>query len=329
MLRILHGTSYDFIKYWKHAAIATVVFIVAGMGLLLVHHARTGSAVNWNVEFTGGTFMQVSFKNKPDPAAVRAAVGAAGFNDAEVAAFGSDTSFSIKASIAGQTATVRSADSTAAQIEAALHQKFGDSAQVKVVDAQFVGAKVGDELKRDATIAILISFLVTLIYLAIRFEWRFGLAAVVATAHDVLTTLAFIAMLRLEVSLTVVAAILTVIGYSLNEAVVVFDRIRENFAGSSAGDSRRFLVNRSIAQVLRRSIFTAFTVITGSICLYEYGAEPLQMFSLAIGLGLACGSVASLFIAPNLLLLLQPTQSQLASPVRARAATALGEGGPS
>ena len=132
MLRLLHGTNYDFIKYWKHAAIATVVFILAGMGLLVVHHARTGSAVNWNVEFTGGTFMQVSFKTKPDPSAVRDAVAAAGFNDAEVAAFGADTAFSIKAAMAGQTATVSSADSTAARIEAALHQKFGDSTQVRV-----------------------------------------------------------------------------------------------------------------------------------------------------------------------------------------------------
>src|SRR3954465_5629782 len=118
MLRILHGTSYDFIKYWKHAAIATVVFIVAGMGLLVVHDARTGSAVNWNIEFTGGTFMQVSFKDKPDAAAVRAAVAAAGFKDAEVAPLGSDTSSPIKAPPAGQTATVQSPDSPAPRVEA-------------------------------------------------------------------------------------------------------------------------------------------------------------------------------------------------------------------
>src|SRR3954466_12013192 len=304
MLRILHGTSYDFIKYWKHAAILTVVFIVAGMALLLVHESRTGSAVNWNIEFTGGTFMQVSFKDKPDAAAVRAAVAAAGFNDAEVAAFGSDTSYSIKASAAGQTATIQSADSTAARIEATLHQKFGDSTHVRVVDSRFVGARVGDELKRDATIAILISFIVTLIYLAIRFEWRFGLAAVVATAHDVLTTLAFIMLMHLETSLTVLAAILTVIGYSLNDTIIIFDRVRENLK-KQRRESLRDVLNRSINETLPRSIMTHATTLAATLALLLFAGEVIRPFSWVMAFGIFTGTFSSIYVAGALLLYIE------------------------
>jgi preprotein translocase subunit SecF len=301
MLRLLHGTHYDFIKYWKHAAIATVVFIVAGMALLGVHRARTGSAVNWNIEFTGGTFMQVSFKNKPAPSAVRAAVTAAGFNDAEVAAFGADTALSIKAAMAGQAATVTSADSAAARIEAALHQRFGDSTQVRVDDAKFVGARVGDELKKNATIAILISFLVTLIYLAIRFEWRFGLAAVVATAHDVLTTLAFIAMMRLEVSLTVVAAILTVIGYSLNDTIIIFDRVREDLK-KHRKESLRDTLNRAINETLPRSVLTHATALSATLALLFFGPESIRPFSWVMAFGIFTGTFSSIYVAGALLI---------------------------
>jgi preprotein translocase subunit SecF len=301
MLRILHGTKYDFIRYWRHAVIATIVFIVAGMALLGVHRVRTGSAVNWNIEFTGGTFMQVSFKVKPDPAAVRDAVGAAGFRDAEVAQFGTDTTFSIRASTAGQTATVKSADSTAARIEASLHQKFGDSTQVRVDRAEFVGPKVGAELKQNATIAILISFLVTLIYLAIRFEWRFGLAAVVATAHDVLTTLAFIAIMRIEVSLTVVAALLTVIGYSLNDTIIIFDRVRENLK-KARKEPLRDVLNRSINETLPRSILTHATALAATLALLFFAGEIIRPFSWVMAFGIFTGTFSSIYVAGALLI---------------------------
>src|SRR5215210_3522276 len=164
MLRLLHGTNYDFIKYWKHAAALTLAFLMIGFGLLFKHKADHGSAVNWNIEFTGGTFMQLKFATPPNPADIRAATTAAGYN-ADVAQFGTPTEYSIRAAV-------------------------GPPPAVQVVQSQFVGPRVGAELKRNATLAILISFGVTLIYLAIRFEWRFGLAAVFATAHDLLATLA-------------------------------------------------------------------------------------------------------------------------------------------
>ena len=301
MLRILHGTSYDFIKYWKHAAIATIVFIFAGMSLLVVHRARTGSAVNWNIEFTGGTFMQLSFKDAPDPSTIRAAVGAAGYPGAEVAQFGTPTAYTIRAaSTSGTAATTRGADSTARQIETALRKTFGDSTQMKVLRAEFVGARVGDELKRDATISILISFLVTLIYLAIRFEWRFGLAAVIATAHDVLTTLAFIAMLRLEVSLTVVAAILTVIGYSLNDTIIIFDRLREDLK-KHRKEPLRDTLNRAINETLPRSILTHATALSATLALLFFAGEIIRPFSWVMAFGIFTGTFSSIYVAGAIL----------------------------
>jgi len=301
MLRLLHGTNYDFIKYWKHAAIATVVFIVAGLSLLAVHRARTGSAVNWNIEFTGGTFMQLTFKKAPDPSAVRDAVSSAGYRDAEVAQFGDPVTYSIRAATAGETATVSSADSTAARIEASLRQKFGDSTQVRVDRAEFVGPRVGAELKQNATMAILISFLVTLIYLAMRFEWRFGLAAVVATAHDLLTTLAFIAIMRIEVSLTVVAALLTVIGYSLNDTIIIFDRVRENLK-KQRKEPLRDVLNRSINETLPRSILTHATTLSATLALLLFAGEIIRPFSWVMAFGIFTGTFSSIYVAGALLI---------------------------
>src|ERR1043166_4535530 len=302
MLRILHGTNYDFIKYWKHAAIATIVFIVAGMSLLLVHRERTGSAGNWDIEFTGGNFMPGSFKQKPDPTAVRAAVSSAGFTDAEVAQFGSDTAYSIRASATTtREATAQSADSAAQMIERALHQQFGDSTHVKVLHAFFVGPRVGAELKRDATIAVLLSFIVTLIYLAIRFEWRFGLAAVIATAHDVLTTLAFIAMLRLEVSLTVVAAILTVIGYSLNDTIIIFDRLAADLK-KRRKEPLRDTLNRAINETLPRSILTHATALSATLALLFFAGETIRPFSAVMAFGIFTGTFSSIYVAGAILI---------------------------
>jgi preprotein translocase subunit SecF len=300
MLRILHDTKIDFIKYWKTAALLTVAFIALGMGLLVRHKMVHGQAINWNIEFTGGTFMQLKFAKAPGAAAVRQAVTAAGF-EAEVAEFGDPTEYTVRAGAAGQSATVASADSTADKIERALRAQFGDTTQVKVVQSQFIGPRVGAELTRNATIAILISFLVTLIYLAIRFEWRFGLAAILATAHDLLATLAFIAMLRLEVSLTVVAAILTVIGYSLNDTIIIFDRVRENLK-KYRKDNLRDILNRSINETLPRSVLTHMTTLAATLALLFFAGEIIRPFSWVMAFGIFTGTFSSIYVAGALLI---------------------------
>jgi preprotein translocase subunit SecF len=300
MLRILHDTKFDFIKHWKTAVIATAAFIALGMVLLVVHKKNHGTAVNWNVEFTGGTIMQLKFAKAPGAAAVREAVSSAGY-EAEVAEFGSPTEYTVRAGAAGEKATMASADSTADRIARSLVAKFGDSTQVKVVRSEYVGPRVGAELTRNATIAILVSFIVTLIYLAIRFEWRFGLAAVIATAHDLVATLAFIAIMRLEVSLTVVAAILTVIGYSLNDTIIIFDRVRENLK-KHRKEPLYEIVNRSINETLPRSVLTHLTTLAATLALLFFAGEIIRPFSWVMAFGIFTGTFSSIYVAGALLI---------------------------
>src|ERR1051325_2915995 len=189
MLRLLHGTNLDFIKWWKLMATLTIIWILVGVGLFFAR----GKGFNKSIDFTGGTLMQVRFNQPTTDERVRQVVGAAGYTHAEIQKFGSDAEYAIRARGEEPTAAT---DSPRVHIERALKAAYGDSA-VKVLRGEFVSGKVGDELARNAIIAVLISFIVTLIYLAFRFEWRFGLAATVATAHDILTTLAFIMMMHL------------------------------------------------------------------------------------------------------------------------------------
>ena len=173
--------------------------------------------------------------------------------------------------------------------------------QAKVIRAEAVGPRVGAELKTKAFTAILISFLVTLIYLAFRFEWRFGVAAVVATAHDILTTMAFLAMMHLEVSLTVVAALLTVIGYSLNDTIIIFDRVRENLK-KQRKESLRDVLNRSINETLPRSVLTHTTVLAATLALLIFAGEVMRPFSWIMAFGVFTGTFSSVYVAGAILL---------------------------
>ena len=314
MLRILHDTKYDFIRHWKKAAVLTIAWIIIGLGFLAIH------GVNWSIEFTGGTLMQLQFKHAPRIDDIRSAVDQAGYAGSEITKFGTDTEYTVRARQHGNSASA-STDSTARVIEAALHQRFGSD--VVVQRSEYVGPRVGDELKTKATVAVLISFVVTLIYLAVRFEWRFGLAAVIATAHDVLTTLAFLAMLRLEVSLTVVAAILTVIGYSLNDTIIIFDRVRENLR-KQRKESLRDVLNRSINETLPRSVLTHATTLAATLALLFFAGEVIRPFAWIMAFGIFTGTFSSIYVAGALLLWIErkwprPTSSEGKGAARAMA----------
>ena len=238
MLRIFHNTTYDFIRPWRIMVVITAAFISLGLVLLGVSWARTGSAVHYSIDFTGGTLVQVQFQQPPDVGAIRSALDAGGVHDAEIQSFGTNRDFTIRAQGCRAVRSARRRRSPRPRRRAPSRWRRGSTRCSRNNSARTAystscaprrsGRASGSELRRGAVIAILVSFLVTLVYLAIRFEWRFGVAAVIATAHDILTTLAFIKLLNLEVSLTVVAAILTVIGYSLNDTIIIFDRVREN-----------------------------------------------------------------------------------------------------
>ena len=292
MLRILHDTKYDFIRHWKKAAVITIAWIIVGLGFLAIH------GINYSIEFTGGTLMQVTFKHAPHIDDIRAIVDAAGYPNSEITKFGSDTEYTVRAQPHASASTA-AGDSTATYIQKALQQKYGND--VSVGRSEFVGPRVGAELRTKAAVAVLISFVVTLIYLAVRFEWRFGLAAVIATAHDVLTTLAFLAMLRLEVSLTVVAAILTVIGYSLNDTIIIFDRVRENLR-KQRKESLYDVLNRSINETLPRSVLTHATTLAATLALLFFAGEVIRPFAWIMAFGIFTGTFSSIYVAGALLL---------------------------
>jgi preprotein translocase subunit SecF len=299
MLRILHGTSYDFIKWWRWMLGLTVAFLVLGAGSMITRVVGGGAAINYSIEFTSGTLMQVKFAQPPEDNDLRATLAQAGYQHAEIQQYGSAVEYTVRARLEGSQ-SASAGDSTRVIIERALKAKYGNDG-VTVLRGEFVGPRVGDELRKNAVIAILISFMVTMIYLAIRFEWRFGIAAVIATAHDTIATLAFITIMHLEVSLTVVAAILTVIGYSLNDTIIIFDRVRENLR-KQRRESLRDVLNRSINETLPRSIMTHATTLSATVALLLFAGEVIRPFSWVMTFGIFTGTFSSIYVAGALLL---------------------------
>jgi len=296
MLRILHGTNYDFIKYWRTAAVLTIAFILLGIGSAIFK-----GGFPYSIEFTGGTLMQLEFATAPEVSQLRTTLDAAGIKNAEITSFGSNREYTIRAQGAAQVAMqAAGSEKVATQIEAALRAVSAGN-PFKVVRVETVGPRVGSELRRGAVIAILISFIVTLAYLAWRFEWRFGLAAVLATAHDILTTIAFIKLLHLEISLTVIAAILTVIGYSLNDTIIIFDRVRENLHKNR---KMRFydLLNRSVNETLPRSILTHATTLAATLSLLLLAGEVIRPFAWVMSFGIFTGTFSSIYVASPILM---------------------------
>jgi len=185
-------------------------------------------------------------------------------------------------------------------VQAALTKEFGATAY-RVVRTEAVGPRVGAELRRNAAIAMLLASLVTLVYLAIRFEWRFGVAAVLSTAHDVLVTLAFIKLFHIEVSLTVVAGILTLLGYSGNDTIIIFDRVRENLKKDRKSPLYDVL-NRSINETLPRSVLTHATTLAATLALLFFAGEVLRPFAIVMAFGIFVATFSSIYVASPLLL---------------------------
>src|SRR5688500_13165802 len=294
MLRILHDTKIDFIRLWRQAAIVMAVFILPAVVLIPF------SGFNYSIEFTGGTLMQVAFKQPPDVAQVRTALTQGGVPGVEIARFG-ENELVIRAQDAS---TVQrqagGAESVAAQIRATLDKLFG-AGNYNVLRTEGVGPRVGDELRRQAAIATLIAFGLTLVYLAWRFEWRFALAAVLATVHDIIATLAVMKYMSIEISLFVVGGILAVIGYSMNDKVVVFDRVRENLR-LARKEPLYELLNRSVNETLPRTVMTGSTTLACLLALLIFGGEVIRPFSWVLTFGIIIGTFSSIYVASPLLL---------------------------
>jgi preprotein translocase subunit SecF len=296
MLRIFHDTKYDFIKWWKVAAISTLAFMAIGVGSFAV----TGD-VNYSVEFTGGTLVQLKFNGPTDASKIRGALDGAGIKGAEVQQFGGADEFTVRAQ---DPALVRQqaagAEKVEDQIRTALSKTLGASTY-KIVRTESIGPKVGEELSRKALLAMVLVSLATLAYLAFRFEWRFGVAAVVSTLHDAIITIAFIKIMHLEVSLTVVAAILTLLGYSSNDTIIIFDRVRENLK-TSGKETLYNVLNRSINDTLPRSIMTHVTTFSASIALLIFAGEVIRPFAWVMTFGIFVATFSSIYVASPVLL---------------------------
>ncbi|MEP6691714.1 MAG: protein translocase subunit SecF [Gemmatimonadaceae bacterium] len=295
MLRILHDTKYDFIRLRRYSYAISAAIILIGAILVAVGGYR------YSVEFTGGTLTQLHFKQPPNVSDIRSALDGGGVPNAEVQQFGDANTYVVRAqSRAAIAQQQRGASSVDSLITQAMTKRFGAGAY-EVARSEAVGPKVGGELRWKAFEAMLLSFVVVLIYLAIRFEWRFGVAAVAATAHDFLTTLAFIKFFNLEISLVVVGAILTMIGYSLNDTIIIFDRVRENLR-KRRKESLYDTLNRSVNETLPRSILTHATVAATLIGLIALGGQVIRPFAWIMLFGVFTGTLSSIYIAAPVLL---------------------------
>ncbi len=296
-MRLFANANYDFIGRRRIGYLISLAILVPGLLMLLVR------GVNYSVEFTGGTLLQVETQAPVDVARVRSALGSAGVQGAELQTFGSDRELVIRARVARAGSDANDTQATSGAVQSALDQAIG-AGQYSIVRTEAVGPKVGSELRQKAVIAVLLSFAVVLLYLAIRFEWRFGVAAVIATAHDVIASLAFIGLSQLEVSLFVVAGLLTIVGYSLNDTIVIFDRIRENLHRSKR-DQFIAVLNRSMNETLPRTVFTGTTALGSLVALAVLGGDVVRPFALLMLFCVAIGTFSSLFIAAPALLAIE------------------------
>jgi preprotein translocase subunit SecF len=288
MRRLFSNANYDFIGMRRRAYMGSGIALLISLAFAIFWHARTGSWLKYGVDFTGGTQMQVEMFKPATIGELRSLIGSLFEEATEVVK--SEDRFLIRTP-----STTADATSNADVVERALTQKYGEGSY-KVHSVDNVGAKIGGELANKALLAILISFGATLIYLAFRFEWRFGLAAVLATAHDILLTLGVIIIFRLDVSLDAVAAILTVVGYSLNDTVIIFDRIRENLKARKVTDLKTVL-NNSINETLPRTILTISTTLSTLFALFLLGGEIIRTFATILIVGILLGAYSSIFVA--------------------------------
>jgi preprotein translocase subunit SecF len=296
-MRLFANANYDFLGRRRWAYGLSLAFSVIGFAVLLIR------GVNYSVEFTGGTLIQVETQRPADVGALRNALQARGIVGAEIQTFGSDREIVVRARVARAGTDANDTQATGEAVAQALDATLGPGTY-QILRTEAVGPKVGGELRQQAVFAILMSFLAVLAYLAYRFEWRFGVAAVVATAHDIVAALAFIGLARLEVSLFVVAGLLTIVGYSLNDTIVIFDRIRENLHRLKR-ESFVAILNRSINETLPRTFFTGTTALGSLMALSILGGDVVRPFALLMLFGVIVGTFSSIFIASPVLLAIE------------------------
>ncbi len=278
-------TNFDFMGKRRLALILSGVLLLVSFGSLATR------VLNFGIDFTGGTLIEVGYTEPVDLTRVRNTLDEAGFGEAVVQHFGTARDVLIRMAPRDEVSKAKLGD----EVFAALQDTSGGD-QLSLRRVEFVGPQVGEELTEQGGLAMLIALGAILIYVALRFEYRFAVGAVAALGHDVIITLGFFSVLGLEFDLTVLAALLAVIGYSLNDTIVVFDRIRENFRKIRRGTPVD-VVNTSLNQTLARTLMTSFTTLLVLLALFFLGGELIHSFATALIVGLVVGTYSSMYVA--------------------------------
>lgn len=291
--------SFDFMGFRKLASVISIILVVASIALLGIR------GLNFGMDFTGGTSVELEYTQAPQLDQVRSSLAAAGYDEFVVQNFGADTLVLVRLAESGN-------DKLAQEITRVLE---ANGNELKLISSEFVGSQVGDELKEDSGLALLLALLVVLIYVGMRFQFKFGIASVVPLAHDVIIILGFFALFQWTFDLTVLAALLAVIGYSLNDTIVVADRIRENFRKMRVGEPWD-IINDSIHQTIARTINTSGTTLVVLLALYFLGGEAINNFALALIIGVVVGTYSSIYVSANLLMVMGITREDLMIPAK-------------
>jgi preprotein translocase subunit SecF len=276
-----------FMDYSKPATWFSILLIVGSLASLSINW------LNWGLDFTGGTLIEVGFEQPANLEEVRATLADSDFGDAIVQHFGSSQEVLVRLApregIKGEVIGTQI-------LEALQAASMGEIAMRRI---EFVGPNVGDELAEDGGLAIIIALICILLYVSARFEWRLALGSVLALAHDIILTLGIFSLFKLEVDLTVLAALLAVVGYSLNDTIVVFDRIRENFRLIATATPEE-IVNQSLTQTLSRTLITSSTTIFVLLSLFVVGGALIHGFATALLIGVIVGTYSSIYVASAL-----------------------------
>ena len=264
------------------------------------------NSLNWGLDFTGGTLIEVGYEDAANLEGIRAQLNEAKFEDAIVQNFGSSQDVLIRIAPRDGVKAVTIGEQVLAALRA-------DGTEVDMRRIEFVGPNVGEELTEQGGLAMLVALLCILVYVAMRFEWRFALGSVSALAHDVILTLGLFSVLQIEFDLTVLAAVLAVIGYSLNDTIVVCDRIRENFRKIRKGEPVE-IINISLTQTLNRTIITSLTTVLVLVALFYKGGALIHGFATALLFGVVVGTYSSVYIASSVALALGISKEDLMPP---------------
>jgi len=285
-LKSLNIPVINFVGNRKYALIFSTI-------LLVVSIASIGfQGLKFGIDFTGGTLIELGYEKTADLEDIRSKLTSANYSGANVQYFGSDTEVLIQ---------LEPQATTSAQLSSSIIRMLGDGIDVRRVE--FVGPKVGEELTNDGGLAMLYALIGILIYVAFRFEYRFALGSIAALVHDVIITIGIFSLLQIEFDLTVLAAILAVIGYSLNDTIVVFDRIRENFLSTRHIEPGP-IVNDALNQTLSRTLMTSLTTLIVLLALFYLGGEVIHSFAGALIIGVVIGTYSSIYVASSMILAL-------------------------